>query len=141
MYGYLKERYTAKAEDRQAELVSQLYSTKMADNGSLQSHLETMLLMRKQLQLSNSNVTDTMFLKALYKSLAPRFLNYKDSLRSRSLTVQEVISALTTYDDELPKETRGRPRTLWKRMQEILEIFSPNFLRKLKENGLPDART
>ncbi|KAK9320598.1 hypothetical protein V1517DRAFT_329001 [Lipomyces orientalis] len=52
---------------------------------------------------------------AIIKQQAPRFLNYKNGLRSRSLTVQEVISALTTYDDELPKANEG-----WERMQEIL---------------------
>ncbi|KAK9327173.1 hypothetical protein V1520DRAFT_358217 [Lipomyces starkeyi] len=32
MYAYLKERYTAKAADLQAELVSKLYSTKMSNS-------------------------------------------------------------------------------------------------------------
>ncbi|KAK9341809.1 hypothetical protein V1522DRAFT_359175, partial [Lipomyces starkeyi] len=48
-----------------------------------------------------------MFIQALYKSLAPRFLDYKNSLRARQLSLQEIISALTAYDEEFSKEKVG----------------------------------
>ncbi|KAK9481671.1 hypothetical protein V1527DRAFT_486397 [Lipomyces starkeyi] len=48
MFDFLRARYTEKMADRQAELLSKLYSTKMEDDDSLQSHLETMLLFRKR---------------------------------------------------------------------------------------------
>ncbi|KAK9481789.1 hypothetical protein V1527DRAFT_486285 [Lipomyces starkeyi] len=35
MFNYLRERYTEKAANRQAELLSKLYSSKMTDNTSL----------------------------------------------------------------------------------------------------------
>ncbi|ODQ69410.1 hypothetical protein LIPSTDRAFT_198882 [Lipomyces starkeyi NRRL Y-11557] len=103
MFDYLRGRYIEKATDRPAELLSNLYSTKMSNSESLQSHLETMLLYRKQLQLGQTEFTDQMFMQGLYKSLAPKFLDYKNSLRARHLTLQEVISALTAYDDECEK--------------------------------------
>ncbi|KAK9315355.1 hypothetical protein V1522DRAFT_420221 [Lipomyces starkeyi] len=70
-------RYTESNADRQAELLAKLYSTKMLGSESLRSHLETMLLLRKQLQLGHTELSDAMFLRALYKSLAPKFLDYK----------------------------------------------------------------
>ncbi|KAK9343418.1 hypothetical protein V1522DRAFT_233153 [Lipomyces starkeyi] len=62
MFDYLRGRYIEKATDRQAELLSNLYSTKMSNSESLQSHLETMLLYRKQLQLGQTEFTDQMFI-------------------------------------------------------------------------------
>ncbi|KAK9243322.1 hypothetical protein V1506DRAFT_516342 [Lipomyces tetrasporus] len=106
MYGYLKEVYTAKAEDRQAELVSQLYSTKMSGNGSLQSHLETMLLMRKQLQLKQQQCHGCYVSQGLVQVSGPTILELQK--QSPLTLVQEVISALTTYDDELPKTNEGQ---------------------------------
>ncbi|KAK9318177.1 hypothetical protein V1522DRAFT_389273 [Lipomyces starkeyi] len=85
MFAFLRTRYTEANADRQAELLAKLYSTKMLNTESLRSHLETMLLLRKQLQLGHTELSDAIFLQALYKSLAPKFLDYKNSLRARHL--------------------------------------------------------
>ncbi|KAK9364068.1 hypothetical protein V1504DRAFT_430185 [Lipomyces starkeyi] len=72
MFAFRRTRYTETNADRQAELLAKLYSTKMLDSESLRSHLETMLLLRKQLQLGHTELSDALFLQALYKSLAPK---------------------------------------------------------------------
>ncbi|ODQ74685.1 hypothetical protein LIPSTDRAFT_226850 [Lipomyces starkeyi NRRL Y-11557] len=61
MFDYLRGMYIEKATDRQAELLSNLYSTKMSNSESLQSHLKTMLLYRKQLRLGQTEFTDQMY--------------------------------------------------------------------------------
>ncbi|KAK9349617.1 hypothetical protein V1523DRAFT_422382 [Lipomyces doorenjongii] len=92
---------TMNSKALQADNIAKLYSTKMTNNGKLQPHLETMLLIRKQLELGETNLTETMFIQALYKSLAPKFVDYKNTLRARDLSLQQVLTGLTTYDEEL----------------------------------------
>ncbi|KAK9426905.1 hypothetical protein V1505DRAFT_359337 [Lipomyces doorenjongii] len=90
MFDSISQRHRASAKQREAYLLDEPYSKKMSDDDSL---------------------TNEIFLQALYKSLAPKFLEHKTSLKNRQLPLNEAISALILYDEESAKERSITPAT------------------------------